>query len=60
MVIEELNIKGATIRIHDDFIRSREESLEIMKRVEENAYRHLAVKYARKKEPEKPNKDGPA
>ncbi|WFR55386.1 hypothetical protein QA584_17445 [Anaerocolumna sp. AGMB13025] len=51
-------IKGGLVRIHDDYMRSPEESLEIMKRVEEIAYRHLSVKYA-KKAMEKSEKDSP-
>ena len=32
-VVETMNIDGAIVRIHDDYIQSREESEEIMKRV---------------------------
>ena len=59
MVVKEMIIKGGLVRIHDDYMKSPEESLEIMKRVNEIAYRHLSVKYAKKKELEEPNKDGP-
>jgi hypothetical protein len=51
-------IKGGLVRIHDDYMRNTEESLEILKRVEDNAYTHLVEKYARRKEQENPNQDG--
>ncbi len=47
MVVKELNVRGAKVLIHDDFLRSREESLESMKRFEAIAYRALSAKYSR-------------
>lgn len=52
-------IKGGLVRIHDDYMKSPEESLEIMKRVEKMAYEHLVAKYTKKKESETSNKDSP-
>ena len=51
-------IKGGLVRIHDDYMRSPEESLEIMNRVNEIAYRHLSAKYAKKKDLDENNKNG--
>lgn len=46
-VIKELNVKGAKVFIHDDYIRSPEESTKIMKEFNEKASRFLAAKYRR-------------
>jgi hypothetical protein len=43
-VIEEFKIGNATVRIHDDYIRSREESEEILQRVADNMLRYLNAK----------------
>lgn len=48
-VVETMNIGGATVRIHDDYIQSREESIEILNRVAQNMYRHLAAQHNAKR-----------
>lgn len=53
-VVAEYNVKGATVKIHDDFLKSKEESLEIMKTVEEKAYRALVAKHNRENTPKTP------
>lgn len=46
-VVKELNIRGAKVLIHDDYIGSPEESAKIMKEFNEKASRFLAAKYKR-------------
>lgn len=46
-VVMELNIRGAKVLIHDDYIRSPEESAQIMKGFNEKASKFLAAKYRR-------------
>jgi hypothetical protein len=46
-VVKELNIRGAKVLIHDDYIRSPEESSKIMKEFNVKASRFLAAKYRR-------------
>lgn len=58
MIVKEIIINGGLVRFHDDYMRSPEESLEIMKGVEDNAYRILAAKYSRNKESKTQNEDG--
>lgn len=41
MLVEEHKNGNATIRIYDDFIRSKEESIEILQRVADNMLRQL-------------------
>ena len=48
-VIEEWNIDGAIVRIHDDYIRSREESVEILQRVADNILRQLNAQHNAKR-----------
>jgi hypothetical protein len=50
VVVAEYNKGGATVRFHDDYCKSPEESLEIMKRVERNAYRALVAKRVNERE----------
>ncbi|WOO37423.1 hypothetical protein R2R35_02705 [Anaerocolumna sp. AGMB13020] len=46
-VVMELNIRGAKVLIHDDYIRSPEESAQIMKGFNEKASKFLVAKYRR-------------
>lgn len=46
-VVMELNIRGAKVLIHDDYIRNPEESAQIMKEFNEKASKFLAAKYRR-------------
>jgi hypothetical protein len=41
MLVEEHKNGNTTIRIYDDFIRSKEESIEILQRVADNMLRQL-------------------
>nr|WP_308743504.1 hypothetical protein [uncultured Anaerocolumna sp.] len=51
-VVEEWNIDGATVRIHDDYIRSREESVEILQRAADIILRQLHAQHCAKKQKE--------
>lgn len=44
-VVETMNIDGAIVRIHDDYIQSREESEVIMQRVADIILRQLNVQH---------------
>jgi len=51
-VVEEWNMDGAIVRIHDDYIKSRTESEEILQRVADNILcqlnaQHNANRYRR-------------
>lgn len=48
-VIETMNIDGAIVRVHDDYIRSREESEEIMQRVSDIILRQLYLQHNTKR-----------
>ena len=48
-VVETMNIDGAIVRIHDDYIRSREESEEIMQRVADIFLRQLNAQHNAKR-----------
>lgn len=48
-VIETMNIDGAIVRVHDDYIRSREESEEIMQRVSDIILRQLNLQHNAKR-----------
>lgn len=48
-VVETMKMDGAIIRIHDDYIQSREESEEIMQRVADIILRQLNVQYNAKR-----------
>lgn len=50
MLIEEHKNGAATIEIYDDYICSREESIEILQRVADNMLRHLNVQENNKEE----------
>ena len=48
-IIETYNIDGAIVHVHNDYIRSREESEEIMKRVADIIFRHLNAQHNAKR-----------
>ena len=48
-VVKTLNIDGAIVRIHDDYIRSREESIEILQRVADRTLIALNAQYNAKR-----------
>ncbi len=57
-IVETMNIGGAIVNIHDDYIRSREESIEILNRVGEIMYRQLNAQHNAKRMKELGGKDG--
>jgi hypothetical protein len=44
-IVETMNMCGAIVRVHDDYIRSREESEEIMQRVADIILRQLNIQH---------------
>ena len=44
-VVKTMNIDGAIVNVHDDYIRSREESEEIMQRVSDIILRQLNAQH---------------
>lgn len=52
-IIEEMNIDGAIVRIHDDYIKSREESEEIMQRVTDIILKQLNAQHRAKNNKQK-------
>ncbi len=48
-VVKEMNIDGAMVRFHDDYIRSREESEEILQRVADIFLRQLNMQHNAKR-----------
>ncbi len=62
-IIETMNIGGAIVNIHDDYIKSREESIEILNRVGDMMYRqlraqHNAKRYKEENQEESNKKEG--
>lgn len=51
-VVKEWNIDGATVRVHDDYIRSREESEKIMQRVTDLFMRQLYAQHIARQQKE--------
>lgn len=50
MLIEEHRNGPTTVKIYDDFIRSKEESVEILQRLTDNTLRHLNAQKNSKKD----------
>ncbi|HBI71640.1 MAG TPA: hypothetical protein DDY59_00425 [Lachnospiraceae bacterium] len=57
-VVKTMNIDGAIVNVHDDYIRSREESEEIMQRVSDIILRQLNAQHNAKRFKEMQEKAG--